>query len=202
MLLREIDLKKKQTDSDFIKCLPSQPGKEFEIKKHLDKLRDIRNPGRRNNNNNNINNNAGGNLFSGLGSDGDLLPPGPGPKPDLRPDLDFPPSTPTINDFIRPDKYEFQNRFNNLRGTSSPPPFSANNAPNFNFPTSSFSRKSTSNSGPENNLFGSQVAELTREKVKDGDFVTETKNDIDDTLYELPESTELELGVGLIEKWI
>ena len=41
--------------------------------------------------------------------------------------------------------------------------------------------------------------ELTREKVKDGDFVTETKNDIDDTLYELPESTELELGDGSIE---
>ena len=35
-LLREIDLKKKQADSDFIKSLPSQPGKEFEIKKRLD----------------------------------------------------------------------------------------------------------------------------------------------------------------------
>ena len=32
-LLREIDLKKKQTDSDFIKSLLSHPGKEFEIKK-------------------------------------------------------------------------------------------------------------------------------------------------------------------------
>ena len=30
-LLRELDLKKKQSDSDFIKSLPSQPGKEFEI---------------------------------------------------------------------------------------------------------------------------------------------------------------------------
>ena len=29
--LRELDLKKKQSDSDFIKSLPSQPGKEFEI---------------------------------------------------------------------------------------------------------------------------------------------------------------------------
>ena len=29
-LLREIDLKKKQTDNDFIKSLPSHPGKEFE----------------------------------------------------------------------------------------------------------------------------------------------------------------------------
>ena len=34
-LLREIDLKKKQTDSDFIKSLPSHPGKEFEIQKDL-----------------------------------------------------------------------------------------------------------------------------------------------------------------------
>ena len=32
-LLREIDLKKEQTDSDFIKSLPSHPGKEFKIKK-------------------------------------------------------------------------------------------------------------------------------------------------------------------------
>ena len=36
--LRELDLKKKQSDSDFIKSLPSQPGKEFEIKKRLDRL--------------------------------------------------------------------------------------------------------------------------------------------------------------------
>ena len=35
-LLREIDIKKKQSDSDFIKSLPSKPGKEFEIKKKLD----------------------------------------------------------------------------------------------------------------------------------------------------------------------
>ena len=30
-LLREIDIKKKQSDSDFIKSLPSHPGTEFEI---------------------------------------------------------------------------------------------------------------------------------------------------------------------------
>ena len=41
-LLRETDLNKKQTDSDFIKSLPSHPGKEFEIQKRLDKLRDIK----------------------------------------------------------------------------------------------------------------------------------------------------------------
>ena len=32
-LLREIDLKKKLSDSDFIKSMPSHLGKEFEIKK-------------------------------------------------------------------------------------------------------------------------------------------------------------------------
>ena len=40
-LLREIYIKKKQSDSDFIKSLPSHPGKEFEVKKRLDKLRRI-----------------------------------------------------------------------------------------------------------------------------------------------------------------
>ena len=65
-LLRELDLKKKQSDSDFIKSLPSQPGKEFEIKKRLDRLRqggkNFR--GKNNNsagNNNNNNNFDGGN---------------------------------------------------------------------------------------------------------------------------------------------
>ena len=39
-LLRQIDIKKKQSESDFIKSLPGHPGKEFEIKKRLDKLRE------------------------------------------------------------------------------------------------------------------------------------------------------------------
>ena len=34
-LLREIDLNKKQRDSNFIKSSPSQPGKELEIQKRL-----------------------------------------------------------------------------------------------------------------------------------------------------------------------
>ena len=38
---------------------------------------------------------------------------------------------------------------------------------------------------------------MTREKVKDG--ITKTKIDIDDSLYELPKNSELELGDGLIE---
>ena len=46
-LIREIDLNKKQTDSDFIKSLPSQPGKKFKIKKRLHRLSDIKNPSRK-----------------------------------------------------------------------------------------------------------------------------------------------------------
>ena len=65
-LLREIDLNKKQTDSDFIKSLPSHPGKKFEILKLLDRLRGIKrfddedNNNNNNNNNNNDNNNNNG----------------------------------------------------------------------------------------------------------------------------------------------
>ena len=66
-LLTEIDINKKQFDSDFIKSLPSQPGKEFEIKKRLDRLKGT---SRFNNNNNNNNNSSSSNapdLFGGLG---------------------------------------------------------------------------------------------------------------------------------------
>ena len=142
-LLREIDLNKKQTDSDFIKSLPSQPEKEFEIQKRLDKLRDIKQYNNKNNNSNNNNN------------DGDLfLPQPPAPGNNIGP----PPSIPTIQDFIDPYPEEYdlqqrlnqnavpdsllQQRLNNLTGISnpSPPPFFANNTPNFHVPaqTSSF----------------------------------------------------------------
>ena len=66
-LLREIELNKKQTDSDFIKSLPSQPGKEFEIKKRLDRLRGITDD--ENNRGNNNNNNDRGSGGSGGNSD-------------------------------------------------------------------------------------------------------------------------------------
>ena len=65
-MLREIDIKKKQSDSDFIKSLPSHPGKEFEIQKRLDNLRVIENNNNNdnnNNNNNNDNNRGNSNLF-------------------------------------------------------------------------------------------------------------------------------------------
>ena len=53
-LLRKIDIKKKQSDSDFIRSLPSHTGNEFEIQKRLDKLKGTSNVF------NNNNNNAGG----------------------------------------------------------------------------------------------------------------------------------------------
>ena len=78
-LLREIDLKKKQTDSDFIKSLPSHPGKEFEIKKRLDKLKGLDESDNNNNNinNNNINNSnnfGGNNINFGPGGDPPSIP--------------------------------------------------------------------------------------------------------------------------------
>ena len=60
-LLREIDIKKNQSDSDFIRSLLSHPGKEFENQKRLDKLKGTSNVFDNNNNNNNNNAGAGGN---------------------------------------------------------------------------------------------------------------------------------------------
>ena len=85
-LLREIDINKKQSDSDFIKSLPSHPGKEFEIQKRLDRLRGKNsNNFKRNNNNNNNSNNFGS---SGLS----LF--------DRSSDIGAPSSLPTIEDFL------------------------------------------------------------------------------------------------------
>ena len=77
-LLREIDLSKKQTDSEFIKSLPSQPRKELEIQKQLDKLRDLKriNSNNRNNRNNNNNNNNNNNDSNNNNDNGCLFPPG------------------------------------------------------------------------------------------------------------------------------
>lgn len=51
-LLRELDLKKKYTDSDFIKNLPSQLGKTSVIQKRLDMLKGKTTFPKSNNNNN------------------------------------------------------------------------------------------------------------------------------------------------------
>ena len=85
-LLIETDLNKKQTDSDFIKSIPNHPGKEFEIKKRLDRLRDLKRLNT-NNNNHNINNNNNNNSRN-------LFPPDP-PGPNNR-NLGRVPEAPTI----------------------------------------------------------------------------------------------------------
>ena len=88
-----------------------------------------------------------------------------------------------------------QRRLNNLRGPDfisgsnvpSPPPptppFFANNTSNFHIPAqlSSFNRRSGSSQGPGNDLFGSEAATLTRERVKEK---TDTQVAIDDIFYE------------------
>ena len=66
-LLREIDLNKKQTDCEFIKSLLSHPGKEFEIQKHLDRLRGIKRFDNKNNKNNNNDDGCVGGGFFVLG---------------------------------------------------------------------------------------------------------------------------------------
>ena len=62
-------MNKKQTDSEFIKSLPSHSGKEFEIQKRLDRLQGIKrfdNKNKKNNNNDDGDGGAGGGFF-GLG---------------------------------------------------------------------------------------------------------------------------------------
>ena len=54
-LLRELDLKRKGNDSDIIKNLPSQSGKNFKIQKRLDRLKG-KGPQPKHNSNNNDNN--------------------------------------------------------------------------------------------------------------------------------------------------
>ena len=143
-------LKKKQSDSDFIKSLPSHPGKEFEIKKRLDRLRDTSSFGKNNTNNNN---GDGGN--NNLGVNNNLF--GPGGEP---------PSLPSIEDFLD----------GGPRSPPPPPPAPSisgnlfNNTDTSIFPTTNDFNAQTnranpfglptiwSNMGIGNNLFGPQAA--------------------------------------------
>ena len=92
-MLKEIGLNKKQTDSDFIKSLPSHPGKELEIQKGLDKLRDIKRSDKKSNNNNNNNNDGGG-------GGGDLFTPTTTTPQNKN--NSFIPKVPTFNDIFNP----------------------------------------------------------------------------------------------------
>ena len=145
-LLREIDIKKKQSVSDFIKSLPSHPGKEFEIKKKLDKLRGKNNTFSDNNDNNNNNNNS--NLF------------GPGGEP---------PSLPTIEDFLDGPPHPFLpppptappsvNIQNTLFGpTASVFPPTSNSDLDINAQPSRTAPPNISTRGIGNDLFVSQAA--------------------------------------------
>ena len=185
-LLRKIDSKKEQSDSDFIKSLLSQPGKEFEIQKRLERLKGIdSNEFKNNNNNAGRGGNAGGTNLNlenyGLNQ--------------------TPPSLPNIEDFID-------------NGGPPPPPalggtnVSFNNIPipppktDLNIETKNPFVLPTiwGNKGIENDLFSSQ-AKMARPREPDRPVKNKTKQEIDDFLYELPDTgmPTLELGDKLIE---
>ena len=98
-MLKEIGLNKKQTDSDFIKSLPSHPGKELEIQKGLGKLRDIKRSDKKSNNNNNNNNNNNDDDDGG-GGGGDLFTPTTTTPQNKN--NSFIPKVPTFNDIFNP----------------------------------------------------------------------------------------------------
>ena len=145
-LLRELDLKKKRTDSDFIKILPSQLGEEFEIKIRLDTLKDITLfPKDNSSNNNNDSNNGAPPPVRPISPPFiDPRPPPPPPPPGPGPS-GFNPFQPPL-----PDPFPSRGRFD-------PPQF--NNFGNLNFRAqpSSFDRTHV-RSQPTSNLFGSQTA--------------------------------------------
>ena len=149
-LLREIDLSKKQTDSEFIKSLPSHPGKEFEIQKRYDRLRGIKrfdNKNNKNNNNDDDDGGVGGGFF------------GLGPTTTQNKNISSIPRVFDINEILNLllEEYDvqqrlnqqvpevddlLQQRLNSLRGISDPTPqvrqeeipFFANNASDFHIP--------------------------------------------------------------------
>ena len=107
-LLRGIDPNKKQTDSDFIKSLPSHPGKEFEIQKRLDRLRDIQKFNKNNNNDNNNNNDGGGR------GGGDLITSSVTPSKNTTNNNLFIPEASDLNNIFNPlpEEYDLQQRLN------------------------------------------------------------------------------------------
>ena len=124
-----------------------------------------------------------------------MFPPLPGtpflppPPPPHRPDHPLGPPPPP------PDPFQPTGGFN----LPSTPPLFANNASNFHIPaqSSSFNQRSKGNA-PSGNLFGSQTATMTRKR--EGETVYDTaKEQIDDTIHELPDHVEVKLGDGLID---
>ena len=223
-LLKEIDVKKKGTDSDLIKNLPNQPGKEFEIRKILDRIKGLKRFPKDNNNNNNTNDDSfleirkrldrlkgierfpKDNNDNNNNDDEDNFPPpvvpvsppyidpfpppdpcpAPGSKPGFCPSSfnpfqqPLPPPSPSTDAFPSRGRYD---------SPPPPPPAPSIN----NFPSFTFGTQPSSSPG----LFGSQTVIITRQKEDVG-----PKNDIsiqiDDSICELPDQPNLELGDGSI----
>ena len=192
-------LKKKQSDSDFIKSLPSHPGKEFEIKKRLDKLKGTNNVFNNSNSNNNNNNNNNNNARGGGNTGGTNL------------NLDHyglnqpPPSLPRIEDFIDngeappppqpPSAPINQNLFNATNQLSTPKTdFNVETKNPFVLPTI------WGNKRIGNDIFGSQAV-MARPGEPDRPVENKTNQEIDYFLYELPDTgmPTLELGDKLIQ---
>ena len=175
----------KSIQTDINHYVTRDPGKEFEIQKRLDKLR-----GKNDNfNNNNNNNNAGGNT-GGTNIDLDncgLNQPSPS-LPDIEEFIDngaLPPPQP-------PSAPINENLFNTTNQLSTPKTgFDVDTENPFILPTI------WDNKGIGNNLFGSEaIMAGPREQDK---RTTKTQQEIDDFLYELPDTRipTLELGDGL-----
>ena len=180
-LLREVDIKKKESDSDFIKSLPSHPGKEFEIQKRLDKLRGISGSDFRNNNNNH---GSGGGTNLNLNNYGLDQPP---------------PSLLTIEDFIEngaplplPPGGGGQNI---LFGANVQLPQNNNFTPSDNGPFVLPNIDNNSKIG--NDLFGS-VGAIAGPQTHS---TSKPRQEIDDFLHELPDTgmSILELGDNLLD---
>ena len=170
-LLREIDLRKKQSDSDFIKSLQSQPGKEFEIKKRLDKLRGI---GRNNfSNNNNINPGGGG---GGIDLDG-LGPPPTVPNIEdlIENGPQFPPPPPPAGD---------QESISNIFRPPPPPQPPSSNVINKPFVVT----KIDGDRPIGNSTFG-PIGAMMGPRSKEKATSSSTTREIEDFLYELPTTT-------------
>ena len=178
-LLRELNVNRKGLASDLLKGAPETPRKNLEIQKRLDSLKgaDYSNS---NNNSNNSNNN---NNFSPPPSSPTLLPP-----PGLSSGLLIPPAPP----FVPPPSGRFLEPF-------QPPPQSNNSFGNFHIPAQLSSVNfNNRNSGLSWNLFGSQTATLNREKDQENVVQDSVREELDDTIYELPDPEQLELSDGLL----
>ena len=178
----------KSIQTDISLYVTRDPDKEFEIQKRLDKLRGKNDNFNNNNNNNNVGGNTGGTNIN-LDNYGLNQPP---------------PSLPNIKDFIdngaplppQPRSAPInENLFNTTNQPSTPKTdFDVETESPFILPTI------WDNKGIGNNLFGSQAI-MAGPREQDKTITTKTQQEIDDFLYELPDTRmpTLELGDGLVQ---